>query len=106
MIKEKLIELSCNYSRKVRSNDEIKGFCVQYDVIYSNFFKELEVECNPKLFALLEEIYMLCDAYEHDNNILSNEPYCIDYKKLQRELKKKVSRIEQLGYLFSKRRKI
>ncbi|WP_430885739.1 hypothetical protein [Fusibacter sp. JL216-2] len=96
MIYEKLIELSNHYSAQERSNEEIEAFCNQFDVIYSNFSDELEKECSKEVFSLLDEIFMLCDSFEPNKDILAEEPYCIDEKELQRNLKVILSKIEKL----------
>lgn len=96
MIREKLIELLSHYIAHERSNEEIEAFCNQFDVIYSNFTDELEKECSKEEFSLLDEIFMLCDSFEPNKDILEDEPYCIDEIELQRNLKVILSKIEKL----------
>lgn len=82
MIAEKLVELSKYYTNQPRNKDELIAFCNQYDVIYSNFTSELEQECSSEMFELLDSIFVLCDAFEPNEEIKGNEPYCIGEEEL------------------------
>ncbi len=94
MIREKLINLSKYYMRKDSSKEELIAFCNQYDVIYSNFTKELERECSRDIFALLEKIFILCDSYEPNEKIRENEPYCISGEQLQLKIREILCELE------------
>ncbi len=96
MIMEKLIELTEYYIREERCKEELIEYCNQYDVIYSNFKENLELECSKLVFELFDDIFMICDSFEANENIRFYEKHCIDENELVKKIKKKFLKINQL----------
>lgn len=94
MIYEKLMEISKHYIYRELLKEEVIAFRDQFEIIFSNFSKELEKEVSTEEYELLDSIYLAFDSYEPNELIRTNEKYCIDEKELINKIKYIMEKIE------------
>ncbi len=93
MIFEKIITLFDHYLYKDNSDEEMLEFQKQFEVIFDLFRKEIKLEIGEKKYELLDDIYMIFDLYESNEEIRSNEPYCLDKAEVTQRIKDKYQKI-------------
>lgn len=86
MVYEKLLELSNFYMSLELDSEKAEAYSNQYQVIFSNFTKELEKEVDERKYDLMDDINLVCDSYEKNVDIRENDDYCIDEKELMNKV--------------------
>lgn len=78
VIFEKINNLLTFYLQKNVSKEDVVEFQTYFEVIFSSFRDEIENEVGIENYEVLDEMYLIFDAYEPDENIRSSDNHCLD----------------------------
>ncbi len=94
MIFEKINKLLAFYLQKNVSKEDVVEFQTCFEVIFSSFRDEIEDEVGIENYEVLDEMYLIFDAYEPDQNIRSYDNHCLDEQTVMSKIREMYKKLD------------
>lgn len=94
VIFEKNNKLLAFYLQKNVSKEDVVEFQTCFEVIFSSFRDEIEDEVGIENYEVLDEMYLIFDAYEPDQNIRSYDNHCLDEQTVMSKIREMYKKLD------------